>query len=242
MCKGNARPIDGRPQSKVQVGPDKLEAVASFCFLGDMLSAGGGCEMVVTTRVKTPWKKFRELLPVLTSRHLSYKTPGHVYSSCVGSAMLHASETWSLTKSNLQRLQRNDRAMIRQICSIKPEDVARVRSSELLAKLQLEDLDLILREREGFTGLGMWSVRVVQSEQHMIHRLTAGGDAGRPKQALKKLTEKDCHEWKLTTVDPQETSTWRSGVRSVMRAASQLPGKGPTDVDDAHAPALQSKF
>ena len=112
-----------------------------------MLSAGGGCEMAVTTRVKTAWKKFRELLPVLTSRHLSYKTRGHAYSSCVRSAMLHASETWPLTKMNLQRLQRNDRAMIRQICSIKPEDVARVRSSELLAKLQLEDLDLILRER-----------------------------------------------------------------------------------------------
>ena len=32
-------------------------------------------------------------------------------------------------------------------------------------------------------------------------------------------------------------STWRSGVRSAMRAASQLPGKGPTDVDDALAPA-----
>ena len=27
------------------------------------------------------------------------------------------------------------------------------------------------------------------------------------------------------------------GVRSAMRAASQLPGKGPTDVDDAPAPA-----
>ena len=61
--------------------------------------------------------------------------------------MLHASETWPLTKTNLQGLQRNDRAMIRQICSIKPEDVARVRSRELLAKLQLEDLNLILRER-----------------------------------------------------------------------------------------------
>ena len=146
-CMGNARPIDGRPQSEVQVRPDKLEVVASFCYLGDMLSAGGGCEMAVTTRVKTPWKKFRVLLPVLTSRHLSYKTRGHVYSSCVRSAMLHASETWPLTKTNLQRLQRNDRAMIRQICSIKPEDVARVRSSKLLAKFQLEDLDLILRER-----------------------------------------------------------------------------------------------
>ena len=147
LCMGNARPIDGRPQSEVQVRPDKLEVVASFCYLGDMLSAGGGCEMAVTTRVKTAWKKFRELLPVLTSRHLSYKTRGHVYSSCVRSAMLHASEAWPLTKTNLQRLQCNDRAMIRQICSIKPEDVARVRSSELLAKLQLEDLYLILRER-----------------------------------------------------------------------------------------------
>ena len=95
--------------------------------------------------------------------------------------MLHASETWPLIETNLQRLQRNDRAMIRQICSIKPEDVAMVRSSEvseLLAKLQLEDLDLILREK---AGLGMWSVTVVQSEQHVIYRLKAGG--GREAQA-----------------------------------------------------------
>ena len=146
-CMGKARPIDGRPQNEVQVGPEKLEVVASFCYLGDMLSAGGGCEIAVTTRVKTAWKKFRELLPVLTSCHLSYKTRGHIYSSCLRSAMLHASETWSLTKTNLQCLQRNDRAMIRQIWSIKPEDVATVRSSKLLAKLELEDLDLILRER-----------------------------------------------------------------------------------------------
>ena len=69
---GNARPIDGRPHNEVQVGPDKLEVVASFCYLGDMLSAGGGCKIAVTTGVKTAWKKFRELLPVLTSRHLSY--------------------------------------------------------------------------------------------------------------------------------------------------------------------------
>ena len=60
---------------------------------------------------------------------------------------------------------------------------------------------------------------------------------GRLKLTWKKLTERDCREWKLMTVDPQERSTLRSGVRSAMRAASQLPGKGPTDVDDAPAPA-----
>ena len=38
-------------------------------------------------------------------------------------------------------------AMIRQICSIKPEDVVTVRLREILTKLELEDHDLILRER-----------------------------------------------------------------------------------------------
>ena len=73
-CLGSARPIDGRPRKEVQVGPEKLEALASFCYLEDMLSVAGGCELASTTRGKTAWKKFKELLPVLSSRHLSYKT------------------------------------------------------------------------------------------------------------------------------------------------------------------------
>ncbi|RUS86452.1 hypothetical protein EGW08_005767 [Elysia chlorotica] len=83
-CQGTARPIDGRPQSEVQVGSDKLDVVASFCYLGDMLSAAGGCDLATTTRVKTAWKKFKELLPVLLSRHLSYKTRGvqHLCAEC----------------------------------------------------------------------------------------------------------------------------------------------------------------
>ena len=110
------------------VGPDKMELVASFCYLGDMLSAAGGCELSTTTSVKTTRKKFKELLPALSSCHLSFKTRGRVNSSCVRSAMLHASETWPLTKPNLQRLQQNDRAMIlvahQSSCRIQEADVA----------------------------------------------------------------------------------------------------------------------
>ena len=125
-CQGTAHPLDSRPQREIQVGPDKLEVEASFCYLGDMLSAAGGCELSTTTHVKTSWKKFKELIPVLSSRHLSFKTCGRVYSSCVWSAMLHASETWPLIKPNLQNLQGNDRAMIRQICNVKPQATATI--------------------------------------------------------------------------------------------------------------------
>ena len=58
----------------------------------------------------------------------------------------------------------------------------------------------------------------------------------RPKMTWKQLTERDCREWKLSAINPHDRHTWRSGVRSAMRAASQLSGRGPTDVDVAPIP------
>ena len=53
----------------------------------------------------------------------------------------------------------------------------------------------------------------------------------------KQLTERDCREKKLLAIDPHDRHTWRSGARSAMRAASQLPERGHTDVDVAPVPA-----
>ena len=55
-----------------------------------------------------------------------------------------------------------------------------------------------------------------------------------------QLTERDRRERKLWAIDPHDRHTWRSGMRSDMGAASQLPGRGgggPTDVDVAPVPA-----
>ena len=100
---GNCMPLRWQATER-SVEPDKLEVVASFDHLGDILSAASGCELSTTTHVKTAWKKFKELLPVLSSRHLSFRTCGCMYSSCVWRAMLHVSETWPLTKPDLQSL------------------------------------------------------------------------------------------------------------------------------------------
>ena len=93
--------------------------------------------------------------------------------------------------------------MIRQICSIKLEDVAKVRSSELLAKLELQDLYLIFRERRL-----RWFGHVERSSgadrTACDIRIDGRQGARRPKLTWKKLTEKDCREWKLKTVDSQK--------------------------------------
>ena len=78
--------------------------------------------------------------------------------------MLHASETWPLTKPNLKCLQPNDRGMIRQICNVMPQDIVTTRSNELLAWLGIEDLDLILKERRlRWYGRVEWSNGAVKT-------------------------------------------------------------------------------
>ena len=140
--------------------------------------------------------------------------------------MLHASETWPLTKPNLQRLQRNDRAMTRQICNVRPQDIVATRSNELLVRLGIEDLDLILKERRL-----RWYGHVERSNGAIKTAFDIQVDGkrgpGRPKMTWKQLTERDCREWKLSAISPHDRRTWRSGVRSAMRAASQLSGRGP---------------
>ena len=154
--------------------------------------------------------------------------------------MLHASETWPLTKPNLQDLQRNDRAMIRQICNIRLQDIVTTKTNELIAWLGIEDLDLILKERRlqryGHVERSNCAVKTAFNIQ-----VDGKRGPGRPKMTWKQLTE-FCREWKLSAINVHDRHTWRSGVRSAMRAASQLSGRGPTDVDVAPVPARYSKI
>ena len=150
--------------------------------------------------------------------------------------MLHASETWPVTKPCLQRLQRNDGAMIRQICNIKLQDTATIRSTEPLAWLGIEDLDLILKERRlRWYGHMERSNGAVKTAFDIQVKVKHG--PGRPKMTWKQLTERDRREWKLSAINPHERDNWKSGARSAMHAASQLPGRGPTFVDMAPVPA-----
>ena len=102
--------------------------------------------------------------------------------------MLHASQTWPSTKPNLQRLQQNDKAMIRQICNVRPQDIVTTRSNELLVRLGIEDLDLILRERRL-----RWYRHVERSigadKTAFDIQVDGKRGPGRPKMTWKQVTE-----------------------------------------------------
>ena len=76
------------------------------------------------------------------------------------------------------------RALIRQICNVKPNDIVTTRSNELLSQLGIEDLDFILKERS-FNG----AVKTAYDTQ-----IDGKHRPGRPKMTWKQLTERDCRE------------------------------------------------
>ena len=126
--------------------------------------------------------------------------------------------------------------MIGEICKVKPQDTANIRSTELLARLGTEDLDLILKERRlrwyGHVECSNGAVKIASDIQIVGKR-----GPERHNMTWKQLTGTDCTEWKFSAIDPQDRDTWRSGVSSAMRAARQLPGRGPTVMDIARVPA-----
>ena len=87
----------------------------------------------------------RELLPLLTNQVIPLKSRSKIYSTCICIAMLYDSECWALTTAEVQRLQRNECAMIRWICKVKIRD--KISSDSLLNKLCLKNLDITLHTK-----------------------------------------------------------------------------------------------
>ena len=74
LCLGAARSVDGRLVKEVMVGDESLEVVLEFCYFGDMLSAGSGCELASKARCKCAWGKFFQLklISCLVNNNFTY--------------------------------------------------------------------------------------------------------------------------------------------------------------------------
>ena len=143
-------------------------------------------------------------------RQVPLLTRGKVYSSCVRSVMLHAAETWAMKADTLNRLRRNDRAMIRWICNVKAKD--EVSSDSLLTKLGIQDLDVVLR-----TGRMRWFGHVERSTGWISEvrklNVVAQKRSGRPRKSWDEVIKNDRKKLDMDSADPQNRSEWRGRLR-----------------------------
>ena len=212
-CQGLAPAIDKRDMLNVVVDNESIEVVDSFCYLGDMITSGGGCSEATVVRCRTAWKKFKELLPLLTSKSISLRNRGKVFVTYVRSALLHASECWALKKEDLLRLQRNERAMLRWILNFRITD--RISSVELYRKLKILTLESALRKNRL-----RWFGHTQRSDQwiNKIQTFDVTGNAGRgrPSKTWKDVISDDIKSWTIPVDSCQDRSKWRKNMYDSM--------------------------
>ena len=129
-----------------------------------------------------------------------------LYTSCVRSALLDGSKNWAPTVAVLQRIQRNDRSMIRWICGVKPKD--RSSSSFFLTKLKIPDIRTLLQSRRlRWYGHVRRSFMCIKDVLELL--LPGGRSRGRPTKTWLSCVEKDMEFYGLENADPPNRAEWR---------------------------------
>ena len=188
-----------------------LECVDKFCYLGDMISCGGGADDAVRNRVKCAWGKFRELAQILTLRGVSLKLKGKIYVACVQSVMVYGSETWAVKVSNLQQLERRERTMVRWMCGVTTKDGKSVQ--ELLDCLNITGVvERVRRGRLRWFGhverksMGDW---VAKCRELLVEGVRG---RGRGRKSWMECVVEDMGRLHLRREDALDRTTWRSGI------------------------------
>ena len=234
-CQGTAGPLDGRP--KREASQTWQAGCGSFLLLRRRRSQQLVAVNFQPQHVrKLPERSLRSFyqfsLPTTSlSRHVAACTALVCEAQCSMPVRLGYCQSQTSNICSEMTRQWPDRSAMS-----KPQDIVTTRSNELLAQLGIDDVDLILKERRlcwyGHMERSNGAVKTAFDQQ-----VDGKRGPGRPKMKWKQLTERDYREWKLSVIDHHDGHSWRSGVRTAIHTASQLPGRGPTDVDVALVPA-----
>ena len=129
-----------------------------------------------------------------------------------------------MTSAALHRLCRNDRAMIRWICGVKPLDDPSM--DELHAKLGICDLAILVREHRL-----RWFGHVMRSNGEINRarsRPVPGRKGpGRPKKTWEECVKRDLKVCGLSEAGTQDRLSWRSSVKNSRQEPTPFKGSLP---------------
>ena len=179
-CWETARPLDGRPQKEVQVGPDKLEVVASFCYLGECSQQQVAVNFQPQHVWKLPGRSSRicyqfSLHATSLSKHVAVCTALVYGAQCSMPARLgHWQSQTSSICSEMTGQWSDISAMSGRKALSPPGPMSYLRSMALRIWTSFW-------RREVTNGMDMWNALMVQSRQPFIYRLRENVGLGGPR-------------------------------------------------------------
>jgi hypothetical protein len=139
------------PPADVDVAGLQVECVNQFCYLGSILDTSGRCRLDMQRRIGLAASHMNSLARVWSQRKLSLATKLRIYVSCIVSALLYGSETWTLLAADTSRLQAFHMRCQRRILGVKWQD--KIRNAIITDRTGLRHIsDLISSRRVALFG------------------------------------------------------------------------------------------
>ena len=195
---------------------ESFETVEKFCYLGDMLSSGGGADTAISTRISCGWKKFWELAPILTNKEVRYYVKKKLYLGCVRPIIMYAAETWEMTNAMIERLRRVEMRMVRWMCGVTLLD--RKPSEELKQRLGL-DKDIVESIRESRLR---WFGHVMRKKEDdgvkkCMNMTVEGTKIKGRRTTWLKTVQGDMKLKDLKEEDSMNRVKWRAGIKKKLQ-------------------------
>ena len=127
--------------SALSVGANTVDSVSEFIYLGSKNFTDGysTAEVMRCIALAASAMILNQLGRIWRQRNPSLTTKLHLYKTCVLSVLLYCSESWTLLKANVDRLQAFHMRSLRRILGIRWFDY--VTNAEVKDRTRLEDMD-----------------------------------------------------------------------------------------------------
>ena len=109
-------------KNSIQLRGKDVEGVEQFIYLGNVVSRDSGTDRDIKSRIGKATAAFKTLRPIWTSQVISVKTKLRIFNTNVKSVLLHACETWHITKALTYKVQTFINRCMTAILHIKWQD------------------------------------------------------------------------------------------------------------------------
>ena len=106
-------------KKKLHIGKDKIENVTEFVYLGSLLTFYNSCSKEIKRRIDKAMAAMAGFSTVWRNRHISLQVKLKVLHVCVFSVLLYACETWTLKKTDRDKLLAFENKCYRWILQIR---------------------------------------------------------------------------------------------------------------------------
>jgi hypothetical protein len=184
----NKTKIMTNTNNKINIGinNENIEVVDHYIYLGQTVAASKENQTAeIQRRIRLAWAAFGKLRWVLKNTKIQQYLKTRVFDQCILPVLTYGSQTWTLTKANMDKIEKTQRKMERFMLGIKLQD--RKSNEWIREKTKVKNVtEQVTELKWGFAGHnarredGRWNTEIQNWRPWMGRRAR-----GRPQMRLR---------------------------------------------------------